>query len=54
MNPASNYGRMEHKIIFELLWDIVPHFVFNGEANEFTRTPLPIAESIARDHAPKV
>ncbi len=33
MNPASNYGRIEHKIIYELLWDIVPHFVYQSNVN---------------------
>lgn len=53
MNPASNYGRVEHKIIFELVWDIVPHIVFQGATNEFTRTPVAVAEVNEREPARK-
>lgn len=33
MNPASNYGRIEHKIIFEVLSDLTTNFAYNFAAN---------------------
>eukprot|EP00052_Salpingoeca_macrocollata_P011587 m.89408 g.89408 ORF g.89408 m.89408 type:complete len:1357 (+) comp18120_c0_seq1:24-4094(+) len=53
MDPSSHYGRIEHKIIFELLYDFMPHFCYNSLSQEFTRTKLPLADLIERDPPPK-
>eukprot|EP01147_Barroeca_monosierra_P005755 gene5755-223_t len=54
MNPASNYGRIEHKIIFEVLSDLTTNFAYNFAANEFRRPALVFAEQQERDSHPKV
>lgn len=54
MNPASHYGRIEHKIMYELLYDFMPNYCFNSEAVEFVRTPLTFAEQIERENPPKI
>lgn len=33
VNPASNHGRLEHKIIFELVSDLTANFAFDSSAN---------------------
>jgi hypothetical protein len=53
MDPASHYGRIEHKILFEILFDLIPHYCFHSLSQEFTRTLLPMAEVIERDAPPK-
>lgn len=50
---ASHYGRMEHKIIFELLFDFIPNFCYSAGSARFTRTPITFAEQVERSPPPK-
>ena len=39
MNPASHHGRIAHKIIFELLYDLVPNYCYDSvRAGRITTT----------------
>ncbi|EGD74766.1 hypothetical protein PTSG_07003 [Salpingoeca rosetta] len=54
VNPASNHGRIEHKIIFELLSDLTANFAFDSATNEFFRPALVFADQQERDPATKI
>eukprot|EP00055_Hartaetosiga_balthica_P012544 m.61242 g.61242 ORF g.61242 m.61242 type:complete len:1371 (+) comp7987_c0_seq1:100-4212(+) len=51
MNPASNYGRIEYRIMLEVLYDLSPHYVFNGATNEFTKAVRPVPSEMERETA---
>eukprot|EP00056_Hartaetosiga_gracilis_P000791 m.40491 g.40491 ORF g.40491 m.40491 type:complete len:1374 (+) comp10358_c0_seq1:113-4234(+) len=49
VNPASNNGRIESRIMLEVLYDLSPNYVFSGSTNEFTKAIRPVPNEMERE-----
>ncbi|XP_028655857.1 cytoplasmic FMR1-interacting protein 1 homolog isoform X1 [Erpetoichthys calabaricus] len=51
-NVSAPYGRITLHVFWELNYDFLPNYCYNGSTNRFVRTVLPFSQEIHRDKPP--
>ncbi|XP_039270661.1 cytoplasmic FMR1-interacting protein 2-like [Styela clava] len=51
-NVSAPYGRITLHVFWELNYDFLPNYCFNGSTNRFVRTPITFSQDLQRDRPP--
>nr|XP_023395464.1 cytoplasmic FMR1-interacting protein 1 [Loxodonta africana] len=51
-NVSAPYGRITLHVFWELNYDFLPNYCYNGSTNRFVRTVLPFSQEFQRDKQP--
>ncbi|XP_026121450.1 cytoplasmic FMR1-interacting protein 1 homolog isoform X1 [Carassius auratus] len=51
-NVSAPYGRITLHVFWELNYDFLPNYCYNGSTNRFVRTVLPFSQEFQRDKPP--
>ncbi|KAG7276311.1 hypothetical protein CRUP_015634 [Coryphaenoides rupestris] len=51
-NVSAPYGRITLHVFWELNYDFLPNYCYNGSTNRFVRTILPFSQEFQRDRPP--
>ncbi|XP_054997007.1 LOW QUALITY PROTEIN: cytoplasmic FMR1-interacting protein 1 [Sorex araneus] len=51
-NVSAPYGRITLHVFWELNYDFLPNYCYNGSTNRFVRTVLPLSQEFQRDKQP--
>ncbi|XP_061416075.1 cytoplasmic FMR1-interacting protein 2 isoform X2 [Lethenteron reissneri] len=53
-NVSAPYGRITLHVFWELNYDFLPNYCYNGSTGRFVRTPYPFTQDLQRDKPPNV
>uniref|UniRef100_UPI00358E9EC8 cytoplasmic FMR1-interacting protein 2-like isoform X1 n=1 Tax=Myxine glutinosa TaxID=7769 RepID=UPI00358E9EC8 len=53
-NVSAPYGRITLHVFWELNYDFLPNYCYNGSTSRFVRTPYPFTQDLQRDKSPNV
>lgn len=51
-NVSAPYGRITLHVFWELNYDFLPNYCYNGSTNRFVRTPMTFSQDLQRDKPP--